>query len=131
MGGWARWTRVMLAGVISGLLLGTAGTAVAGAGGFVFAPPAGWIDISRDAPEAQRQKAPPALLEQANNGQMAYVAFEPDSADDGFVENMNAVVQTGKHPLLATPAGLAEMEKGLEGEIAKRGMTYRPLKIEV
>ena len=52
-----------------GLLLGAVAAAGAetGAGGFTFSPPPGWIDISRGAPEAQRQKAPPALLAQADN----------------------------------------------------------------
>src|SRR5687767_8677696 len=97
-----------------GLLLGAttlAGAQAAGTGGFTFSPPPGWIDISRGAPEAQRQKAPPALLAQADNPGMAFVAFDPASADDGFVENMNAVVETGKRPPLMTPAGLDELTK--------------------
>ena len=92
----------------------------------------GAIDISRGAPEAQRQKAPPALVAQADNPGMAFVAFEPASGDDdGFVENMNAVVETGERPPLATPEGLAELEKALETELGKQGMTYRSLKTEV
>lgn len=117
-----------------GLSLGAAWTAAAaepGAGGFTFSPPPGWIDISRGAPEAQRQKAPPAMLKQADSGQMAFVAYEPGSGDDGFVENMNAVVQTGQRPPRVTREVLAEVEKGLEEGIAKNGLTYRSLKVEV
>jgi hypothetical protein len=114
-----------------GLLLVAGGIAVAepGSGGFVFSPPPGWIDISRGAPEALRQKAPPALLAQADN--MAFVAYEPDSDADGFVENMNAVVQTGKNPPAATPELLVELTQALEKELAPQGMTYRSLKREV
>jgi hypothetical protein len=53
------------------------------------------------------------------------------SADDGFVENMNAVVETGKRPPLMTPAGLAELVKMLEGELGKQGLTYRSVKMEI
>ena len=117
------------------LLLGAGATVAAGAGpdtgGFTFSPPPGWIDISRGAPEAQRQKAPPALLAQADNPSMAFVAFDPMSDDDGFVENMNAVVETGKRPPLMTPTGLTELAKMLETELGKQGMTYRSLKKEV
>jgi len=117
--------------VIVGLLGGAAAVAHAGPGGFTFTPPPGWIDVSRGAPEAQRQRAPGALQAQANNPDIAFFAVEPDAGDDGFVENMNAVVQTGKPALLATPAGLAEMEKTLQAELAKQGLTYRALKTEV
>jgi hypothetical protein len=114
------------------LLAARAAAAEPGAGGFTFSPPPGWIDISRGAPEAQRQKAPPALLAQADNPGMAFVAFEPASGDDdGFVENMNAVVETGKRPPLATREGLVELEKMLETELGKQGMTYRSLKMEI
>ena len=120
-------------GLILGLWLAAGGIAVAEPdnGGFTFSPPAGWIDISRGAPEAQRQKASPALLAMADNPRMPFVAFEPDSDADGFVENVNAVVQTGKRPPLATPAMLAELVKAVEGQLAAQGMTYRSLKQEL
>ena len=120
-----------VAGVVLGLGLGA--YAVAGAdtatGGFTFSPPTGWLDVSRGAPEAQRQKAPPALLAQADK--LAFVAFEPQSETDGFVENMNAVVQTGKRAALPTPEGLAEVERGLTAQFKLQGMTYHPQKVEV
>jgi hypothetical protein len=120
-------------GLTLGLLLGVAWNAAAapGPGGFTFAPPAGWIDVSKGAPEAQRKNAPPAILQQADSGQMAFLAYEPNSADDGFIENVNAVVQTGKRPPRVTLAGLSELEKALETAIAQNGMTYRSLKVEV
>jgi hypothetical protein len=119
--------------VVVGLLLGASATAGAapGPGGFTFSPPPGWIDISRGAPEAQRQKAPPGLLAQADNPAMSFVAYEPGSEDDNFIENMNAVVETGKRPPLMTPAGIAELEKVLEAELGKQGLSYRSLKMEV
>jgi hypothetical protein len=117
--------------VIVGLVLGAGAVAHAGPGGFTFTPPPGWIDVSRGAPEAQRQKAPAALLAQADNPAIAYFAVEPEVGGDGFYENMNAVVETGKRALLATPQGLAEMEKGLQAELAKQGLKYRALKTDV
>jgi hypothetical protein len=120
-----------LGAAIVGLLIGAGAVAHAGPGGFTFTPPPGWIDVSRGAPEAQRQKAPPALLAQADNPAIPFFAIEPDSDGDGFIENMNAVVETGKRALLATPAALAEMEKGLLAELAKQGLKYRAVKTEV
>jgi hypothetical protein len=119
--------------VVVWLLLGASAVAGAapGPGGFTFSPPPGWIDISRGAPEAQRQNAPPGLLAQADNPSMSFVAYEPGSEEDGFIENMNAVVETGKRPPLMTPAGLVELEKVLESELGKQGLTYRSLKMEV
>jgi hypothetical protein len=120
-------------GLTLGLLLGGAWNAAAapGPGGFTFSPPPGWTDVSRGAPEAQRQSAPPAMLKQADSGQMAFVAYEPNSEEDGFIENMNAVVSTGKRPPRVTREGLAELEKSLEAEIARAGLTYRSLKVEI
>jgi hypothetical protein len=112
------------------LMLGASAVAHAGPGGFTFTPPPGWIDVSRGAPEAQRQKVPAALLARADNPGMAFYAVGP-SAGDGFFENMNAIVETGKRAPLATPEGLAEMEKGLQAEFAKKGVTYRGVKAEV
>jgi len=120
-------------GLTLGLLLGVAwnATAAPGVGGFTFSVPQGWTDISRDAPEAQRRSAPPALLQQADSGQMAFVAYDPSSMDDGFVENVNAVVTTGKRPPRVTTQGLTELVKALEGAIKQNGLTYKSLKIEV
>jgi hypothetical protein len=120
-------------GLVLGLTLGVASSAAAepGTGGFTFSPPPGWIDVSRGAPEAQRKNAPPTILKQADSGQMAFVAYEPNSADDGFIENVNAVVDSGKRPPRVTREGLAELEKALEAGIAQSGLTYRSLKVEV
>jgi hypothetical protein len=116
---------------IVGLLLGTAAVAHAGSGGFTFTPPPGWIDVSRGAPEAQRQKAPAAVRAQADNPAIAFFAIEPDGGGGPSFAKMNAFVEVGKRTLLATPAGLAETEKGLQAEFAKKGVTYRALKAEV
>jgi hypothetical protein len=121
------------AGMVLGLWLGTSAVAGAGAapGGFTFSVPPGWLDVSRGAPEPQRQKAPRALIAQADNPNMAFVAFEPDSEGDGFVENMNAVVQTGKRAPLPTAEGLAELERGLAAQFGLQGMTYLSQRLEV
>jgi hypothetical protein len=102
-----------------------------GTGGFTFTPPPGWIDISRGAPEEQRKKGPPGLRAQADNPAIDYAAVDPANWDDGFVENMNAVVLTGKHALLPTLDGLSEMSKGIAEEAAKNGFKYRAVKTEV
>ena len=44
---------------------------------------------------------------------------------------MNVVVDTGKLPLLLTPAGVAEISNGLAPYFAQQGLSYRPLKKEV
>jgi hypothetical protein len=120
---------VPVAGVVLGLGLGAYAVASAAPGGFTFSPPPGWLDVSRGAPEAQRQKAPPALLAQADK--LAFVAFEPQSEADGFIENMNAVVQTGKRAPLPTAEALGEVESGLRAQFKLQGMTYTPQKLEV
>ena len=118
-------------GLAIGLLVLAAGSASAGPGGFTFTPPTGWVDISRGAPEAQRQKAPPALRAQADNPSITFLAMDPEHWDDGFVENMNAVVQTGKGALPATPEVLAEVAKAAEAEAAKAGLKYHATKMEI
>jgi hypothetical protein len=118
-------------GLAIGLLMLAAGRASAGPGGFTFTPPTGWVDISRGAPEAQRQKAPPALRAQADNPTITYLAMDPEHWDDGFVENMNVVVQTGKRALPATREVLAEVVKAAEAEAKKGNLEYHATKIEV
>src|SRR5262249_21352387 len=95
-----------------------------------FTPPAGWIDVSRGAPEEQRRKVPERLLAKADS-QFDYVAIDSENWDDGFVENMNVIVSTGKRPLVPTPELLAEVGKGLGAEAVTQGMSYRALKVEV
>lgn len=50
-----------LTGLAVMVLVGGAGVATAAPGGFVFTPPPGWVDMSPDAPEANRQKASPEM----------------------------------------------------------------------
>jgi len=116
---------------IGGLLLLAGAKAGAGSGAFTFTPPAGWVDVSRGAPEAQRAKAPPALRAQADNPAITFLAMDPEHWDDGFVENMNVVVQTGKRAFAATPATLAEVVKAIDAEATKSGLTYQATKVEV
>ena len=112
----------MAAAGLIGMLLGPAAVAAAGPGGFVFTPPPGWTDVSKDAPEADRQKAPTPIRSIAGN--YAFYAVNLASGDDGFMENMNAVVREKVRPLLATPAMLAELEKQLQEHFSKQGMPY-------
>lgn len=119
------------AGVVVALSLGARAGAFAGPGGFTFTPPPGWIDISRGVPEEQRRRAPPSLLAQMDGQNVSYAAIDSENWDDGFIENMNAVVSTGKRPPPVTPELLAFVAKGLEEEAIKRGMSYRALKVQV
>ena len=120
------------AGLIAVALLSVGGAAAqADAGGFTFTPPPGWIDVSRGAPEAQRQKAPAELRAQADNPAIAYLAVDLAHADDGFAENMNAVVQTGARPPVPTREGLAEMVKTVQAQAAQQHAEYRSSKMEV
>jgi hypothetical protein len=118
-------------GLIALASLGASATAHAGPGGFTFTTPAGWIDVSRGAPEAQRQKAPPELLAKADNPAVAYVAVDVAHAEDGFAENMNAIVQTGARPPVPTQEGLAEMAKAMQAQAAQQGAEYRSSKVEL
>jgi hypothetical protein len=119
-------------GLAIGLLpLLASANASAGPGGFTFTPPTGWVDVSRGAPEAQRRKAPPALRAQADNPIITFLAMDPEHWDDGFIENMNVVVQTGKNALPSTPDVLAEVAKAAAAEAAKAGLTYRTTNVEV
>ena len=117
--------------MVIGLLLVASASARAGAGGFTFTPPAGWVDISRGVPEAQRAKATPALLAQADNPGITFVAMDPEHWDDGFIENMNVVVQTGKRALPSTPEVLGEVAKAAEAQATKAGLAYKATKVEV
>jgi len=123
--------RALIAGGLLGPLLVSVGDAGAGTGGFTFTPPVGWIDISRGAPEAQRAKAPPALRAQADNPTMTFMAIDAADWEDGFIENMNAVVETEKGTLTPNPTALALVVKGIEQEAAKGGFTYQSTKVEV
>jgi hypothetical protein len=112
------------------LLLGSGAVAAAAVpGGFVFSAPPGWVDVSPDAPAAERQKAPEQLVAIAGN--YAFYAADLGSGHDGFMENMNAVVQTDIRPPLATPAMLAAIETQVQDQFSKQGMSYRALKKDV
>jgi hypothetical protein len=113
------------------LLVGGAAAAEPAPGGFAFSTPPGWIDVSRGAPEALRSKAPPSVLALSNDPGTAFVAYEPGSDDDGFIENVNAIVRTGERPPLATPAVLNALEKGIKTGAAAQGLTYRSLETDV
>ena len=101
------------------LALGGGALAFAGPGGFVFSAPPGWVDISRDAPTAQRKKAPPAMLAVADGH--AFYAADLDGGGDGFMENMNAFVQTGLRPPVVTLAEMDEIETVTRAELFNQG----------
>jgi len=122
------WART---GLLAVAWLSAGSVAHADAGKFTFTPPPGWVDISRGAPEGQRQKTPPDLLAKADNPAVAYLAVDLAHADDGFPENMNAIVQTGANPPVPTQEGLAEMVKAMQGQAAQQHGEYRSSKAEV
>lgn len=68
---------------------------------------------------------------QADDPAIAYLAVDLAHDDDGFAENMNAIVQTGARPPLPTREGLAEMVKTIQGQAAQRHAEYRSSKVEL
>jgi hypothetical protein len=119
------------AGLIAVVLLAAGTAANAGSGGFTFTPPPGWVDVSRGTPAAERQKAPPDLLAKADNSAVAFLAVDLAHADDGFAENMTAIVQTGARPPVPTAEALAEMVKGMETQAAQQQAQYHSSKAEL
>ena len=119
----------VMTGLVVMVLVGGTGVTTAAPGGFVFTPPPGWVDVSVGAPQADRDKAPPQILAVADSH--AFVAVALDSADDGFMEHVNASVQTGMKPAVMTMEVLAELEAGANKEFAKRDRSFRALKREI
>jgi hypothetical protein len=56
-----------------------------------FPVPAGWLDVSPGAPEANFANLPPQLVETLRSGKMKAFAFDVAHASDGFTPNFNAV----------------------------------------
>jgi hypothetical protein len=121
----------LVGAVVVVLSLAGGSIAVAAPGGFTFSVPPGWVNLSPDAPEAERQKASPELLSKAREGGFAFFAIDLDHGDDGYAENVNAVIREGARPPLATVALLDELEPLIQAEVSKQGMSYRALKKEV
>lgn len=90
-------------------------------GGFTFATPPGWLNISPDAPESERQNVHPESLRVAQSGQYAFYAVENGNGG----ANINAIVQTGKQPPRITLAVLDGLEKGALAGAQGLGMTFR------
>jgi hypothetical protein len=107
------------------LVLVGGSTAWASSGGFGFRVPPGWVNLSPDVPEAERKQAPPLLLEQIARGGHPFFAADLAHADDGFMENVNAVVQPGASSV--TQAVLDEFEPGMQAELKKQGLSFRVL----
>jgi hypothetical protein len=86
--------RVARGVLVSIALLTAAGTAWAGQGqgGFTFRAPEGWLDISPGAPATNRERAPESFRKQVASEKYAFFAIEVGQDDDGFMENMNAIV---------------------------------------
>jgi hypothetical protein len=62
---------------------------------FVFKVPAGWVDYSEKAAPADIARIPPVVVEEARKNHFAFCAADIDHADDGFMENVNAIVEPG------------------------------------
>src|SRR5688500_15961657 len=90
-------------------------------GGFGFSVPPGWVNLSSDAPESEHKKAPPAMLEQVKAGRHAFFAADLAHGDDGFLENVNAVVQPGSSAV--TQSVLDEFEPAMQAELKKQGVS--------
>jgi hypothetical protein len=90
---------------------------------FQFAVPPGWTNVSPNLPPSELAKAPPAIVEQVKQGHFAFFAAELDGADDGFMENVNVIVDPGSTRITST--FLKEVVDNIGAEVQKSGAQYR------
>jgi hypothetical protein len=62
---------------------------------FKFKTPAGWLDLSANAPAANFAKAPPQVAATARAQKLPFFAADVQHANDGFMENANVVLVDG------------------------------------
>jgi hypothetical protein len=89
---------------------------------FVFAIPSGWLDLSPGAPPGNFALAPPAMVAEVKSKPFAAYAADVAHANDGFAENMNAIVNAGVMPLV-TDAFVARAKAELIANMARQGVT--------
>jgi len=120
---------VVVVGVIPARAVPAAGAVdrAAGPGGFTFAVPAGWWNLSADAPAANRDHVPTVFQEQARSGRYAFLAIDLDHGGDGFMENVNAVVRSPTLPVPVTARFLDYLVLTIRAEMGRRGATYQCL----
>jgi hypothetical protein len=97
---------------------------------FQFATPPGWTNLSPGAPPSPGlEKVPPALIAQAHSGQFAFFAADLDGAADGFMENVNVIIQGGGAKI--TDEFLHEVGRSISEEAKKAGTDYRVLEMSL
>ena len=121
----------MLVTAVAAMILGAAAPGLAAPSGFTFTAPPGWVDLSSGSPVSKDISVPPALLEQAKSGAFAFYAADVAQPNDGFIENVNAVVTTQVQPPRLTLSAIDEIEKEARDGLTKRGMSYRVLKKDI
>ena len=89
---------------------------------FQFSVPAGWTKLAPDVPPSELAKAPPPLVQQVKEGRFAFFAADLASADDGFMENVNVIVDQGSTAI--TTSFLKEVVDNISGEVKKNGAKY-------
>jgi hypothetical protein len=94
-------------------------------GRFVFSTPPGWLNLSPDAPETDRRRAPAELLAQVSSGQFAFFAVDLETG-----AKLYAIVKTIKPPRM-TASSLDKLEKIVERAINAQGSTYLTVKKEI
>jgi hypothetical protein len=83
-----------------------------------FKVPAGWVDLSANAPEANFRKAPPMIAAQARAQKLAFFAADVKHANDGFMENVNAVLVNETLPI--NELTVAKVTENMDAEIKKQ-----------
>src|SRR3954469_23641069 len=92
---------------------------------FQFSVPPGWTNVSPNLPPSELAKAPPDIVEQVKASHPAFFAADLAGRDDGFMENVNVIVDPGSAKI--TSAFLKEVVDNIGSEVKKNGALYEVL----
>ena len=109
------------------LLLLVSSVAQAAPSKFVFKVPPGWVDISEGAPPANLARVPAVLVEEARKNHFAFCAADVDHADDGFMENVNAIVEPGTAKIDMT--FMHQLGESIADEAKKAGSNHHVVEL--
>jgi hypothetical protein len=90
---------------------------------FQFSVPPGWTKLAPDVPPSELAKVPPVLVEQAKGGRFAFFAADLAGPDDGFIENVNVLIDPGATAITST--FLKQVVDSIGDEVKKSGAQYR------
>jgi hypothetical protein len=96
---------------------------------FQFKVPAGWADCSEGAPPADAARVPAVLIEEARKNHFAFCAADVDHADDGFMENVNAIVEPGTAKI--DMAFMSQLRDSIAEEAKKAGSNHHVVDISL